>query len=66
MSRVNPRDLPYAAEGGTYHVVNGELQPEADFAPTPAEAAATESTKEASAAALPARPQGGRNGRGKE
>lgn len=61
--RVNPRDLPFAAEGGTYHVVNGQLQAEAD-APAAVEEAA--STEEAHAAAPSARPQGGRTSRTKE
>lgn len=64
--RVNPRDLPFAAEGGTYHVVNGQLQAEADIAPAPADVEEAASTEEAHAAAPSARPQGGRTSRTKE
>lgn len=63
--RVNPRDLPFAAEGGTYHVVNGALQTEP---PPPApEAVPAVAAPEATDAEPPsARTHGGRPSRSKE
>jgi hypothetical protein len=67
--RVNPRDLPYAAEGGTYSVVNGALEAEQQ-ATAPASASEPEpvaASSEAPAAETPsARTHGGRPSRTKE
>ena len=64
--RVSPRDLPFAAEGGTYNVVNGALQPEQPApAPEPEPVAAAASEAPATEASS-ARPQGGRPSRSKE
>lgn len=64
--KARPRDLPYPAAGGTYHIVNGQLQAEAAIAPAPAAAEEAASNEEAHAAAPPVRPQGGRTSRTKE
>ena len=62
---VDPRDLPFAAEGGTYCVVNGELRREADIEAATADSA-PESTDVLSADKPVARQTGGRAGRTKE
>lgn len=68
--RVNPRDLPFAAAGGTYHVVDGELQQQSADEPTPPAAAPIAQPEEPAAPAAeatpPARQHGGRPSRTKE
>jgi hypothetical protein len=69
---VNPRDLPYAAAGGTYHVVNGALEAEAkraeaEIQPEPAAVEPGQASDEDAPEAAPsARPKGGRHIRSKE
>lgn len=65
--RVNPRDLPFAAAGGTYTVVDGALQLQASAEPTPPAAAPIVQPEETALEATPpARQHGGRPSRTKE